>query len=131
MCWAGGQIFDSNNWNLLIKGGLGQGCSPSWKGRSTKVKRLPESEHSRDLEDSPEVEPSTDTKFPVPALPPRLADPANLSNPTRDSRSIKYRMEPVTFKGTYGGHAYELNGTITVRNSFLHHVFGSFGLTSE
>ncbi len=78
------------------------GCDLGFKGRSAGVENSPK------IEACSEVECSPDAQVQLPALPPRLADSA------RDTRSLKYRMEPVTFKGTYGGHAYELNSTIDV-----------------
>jgi hypothetical protein len=41
-----------------------------------------------------------------------LSAPPQVARP-RQSRSIT-NVGPITFKGDYGGHAFEINGTITV-----------------
>jgi len=106
-CQVGGQIFDTANWNLVLKGGLQYACG----GGGLK-------ERSLHVGDSSEAEKLSESELQRRST---AAERSSRSKPARNVRSVQ-RMEPVTFKGSYGGHTYEMNGTVTVRVEILQHL---------
>jgi hypothetical protein len=69
------------------------------------------------LEGLPEADALSESELPRGSLAAARGGDSTRSKPARNPRFVP-RMEPVTFKGVYGGHVYELNGTVTVPYPF-------------